>query len=183
MKKTKNKNKKNKDTKWIVLVTILAFVISFGFSFLSETLIPEVSVITASIILIFFIALGIIFDMIGVAVTVSEEASFHSMASKKVKGARLAVTLIRNANKVSSFCNDVIGDICGIMSGATGVTIAVTLSTKFQLDLLLVSLFLTAFIASFTIGGKALGKGVAIHNSNQIVYQFARILSLFYHQK
>ena len=183
MKKTNKKRTKNKkvtDYKWIVIVTLAAFLISFSFSLLSETIIPQVSLIVAIIILLFFIALGILFDMIGVAVTVSEEASFHSMAAKKVRGAPLAVLLIRNANKVSSFCNDVIGDICGIMSGATGVSIAVTIASQFHWDLLCVSLFLTAFIASLTIGGKALGKGVAMNKSNEILFRFAKVLTIFY---
>ncbi len=179
----KSKNNKNKKDYWIIIVTLCAFLISFFFSFLSETLIPNVSLIIAFIILIFFIFLGIIFDMVGVAVTVSEEASFHSMASKKVKGARLAVTLIRNANKVSSFCNDVIGDICGIMSGATGVTIVASLVEHFGWNILLTSLLMTSLIAALTIGGKALGKGIAINQSNKILYHFAKILSIFYHQK
>lgn len=176
---SREKKKKKNPYIWVFIVTICAFLISLGFSFLSDLIIPKVSILVASLILIFFIILGIVFDMIGLAVTVSEEKSFHSMASKKVRGARLAVTLIRNAEKVSSFCNDVIGDICGIMSGSTAVTIAVILSSELSWNLSFVTLILTAVVASLTIGGKALGKMVAIKNGDKILYQFARILSIF----
>ena len=45
---------------------------------------------------------------------------YHAMSSKKIKGAKKAVSFKKNADKVSSFCNDVIGDICGIISGSAG---------------------------------------------------------------
>lgn len=175
----KDKKKKKSPYGWVILVTLCAFFISLGFSTLSDIIIPKVSILVASLILVFFILLGILFDMIGLSVTVSEEKTFHSMASKKVRGARLAVRLIRNAEKVSSFCNDVIGDICGIMSGSTAVTIAVILSNQFLWNLSLTTLILTAVVASLTIGGKALGKVVAIKNGDKILYRFAQVLSLF----
>ncbi|WDC83794.1 hypothetical protein PL321_14940 [Caloramator sp. mosi_1] len=81
-------------------------------------------------VLISIIFVGIIFDIIGVAVTAAEEAPFHSLASRKVKGAKTAVKLIRNADKVSNFCNDVIGDICGVVSGAAGAIIISKLISK-----------------------------------------------------
>lgn len=177
----KNVKKKNQvDYKWLFIVTICAFIISFGFSALSELIIPNVSVIIAVVILILFILLGIAFDMIGVAVTVCNPAPFHSMATKRVKGAVIGVKLIKNADKVASFCNDVIGDICGIMSGATGVTIAATLIAKLQWNPLLTTLTLTALIAAFTIGGKAMGKVYAMKQSSKILLSFSKVISIFY---
>ena len=79
-------------------------------------------------VLFFFIALGIVFDMIGIAAASGTEREFHSMAAHKVRGAREAVWMLRNAEKVSSICNDVVGDICGIISGATGALIAANLA-------------------------------------------------------
>jgi len=102
------------------------------------------------------------------------------MASKNIRGAKLAVKLIKNAEKVSSFCNDVIGDICGIISGATSSSIAVIISSKFNINLLIVSLIITALVASLTIGGKAIGKSFAINKSDVIIFRFSSVLSLFY---
>ena len=60
------------------------------------------------------------FDMIGVAVTAADEQVFHSMAAKKIRGAKLAVKFKKNADKLSSFCKDVIGDICGNLVVSNG---------------------------------------------------------------
>lgn len=181
--KLKKNKKKLIDYKWIFKISIIAFCLSLMFSLLSETIMPKVNVIFGVIILIIFIGLGILFDMVGVAVTAAEEKPFHSMASRKVRGAKIAVQFKKNAAQVSSFCNDVIGDICGIVSGSTGAILALTISSALNLPLLLVSLLITAFIAAFTIGGKAMGKGFAVHKSNDILYQFSKIVSFFYHPK
>ena len=120
-----------------------------------------------------------IIDIIGVAVTSADEKIFHSMSARKVKGAKLAVKFKKNADKLSSFCNDVIGDVCGIISGSAGAIIAATLSVKFSLSAFLVSLIVTASIAALTIGGKAMGKSIAINKSNIILYRFAKFISIF----
>lgn len=176
------KRKKNVfiDVKWIIKITLLAFSISLVFSLLSETTIPRVSLILGIIILILFIAIGIVFDMIGVAVTSSDEAPFHSMNSRKVVGADIAVMFKQNADKVSSFCNDVVGDICGIVSGTAASIIAISLANALNIDKFIVTLLVTAIVASLTIGGKAMGKSFAINKSNFILYEFSKIISKFY---
>ena len=83
----------------------------------------------ALLILALFIGLGILFDIIGVAVTAADPRPFHSMAAHKEKGAKEALKLLRNADRVSSVCNDVVGDICGIVSGATGAVIVARLQS------------------------------------------------------
>ena len=169
------KNKKRNT--WPIIVTILAFFISLLFSFISESIMPSVPILIGIIILITFILIGIIFDMIGVAVTSSNEEPLHAMSSKKIKGAKKAVSFKKNADKVSSFCNDVIGDICGIISGSAGVTVAIGLSNRFNLNLFWTSLIVTALIAALTIGGKAFCKKIALLNSHKIVYMTAKIIS------
>lgn len=176
----RDKKKELVDIVWIIKITLTAFIISFGFSALSETIIPNVNLIVGIIILVVFILLGILFDMIGVAVTASDIAPFNSMNSRKVKGANIAVLFKQNADKVSSFCNDVVGDVCGIISGSTGSIIAITLADSLNLDKFLVMLTVTALIASLTIGGKALGKSFAINKSNTILYEFSKFVSYFY---
>ena len=52
-------------------------------------------------VLAVFIGLGIVFDMIGVAVTAADPRPFHSMAAHKEKGAKEALVLLRNARQVS----------------------------------------------------------------------------------
>ena len=106
--------------------------------------------------------------MIGVAVQAADVAPFHSMNSRKIKGADIAVKFKKNADKVSSFCNDVIGDICGIISGTAGSIIALKISNLLSLNSFYTILFITALISSLTIGGKAIGKSIAINKSNYI---------------
>lgn len=171
---------KNKiDKKWIFTITILAFLISLAFSLATEMIIPNVSIILSAILLIIVILLGIVFDMVGVSVTVANQKKFNSMASQKIKGASLGVKFIKNANKVSSFCNDVIGDICGIISGSLGITISLSLSRKLNINTTLTTLTLTALIASITIGGKAIGKTISINNSDKILLRFCKIVKPF----
>ncbi len=174
------KNKKLVDYKWIMIVTILAFCISLIFSFFSETIIPNVNSIIAIIVILLFIGIGILFDMIGIAITVADIKIFNSMATKQVRGAHLAVKLIKNNEKASSFCNDVIGDICGIISGSAGVALATILASTLNLNLFVVGLLITAIIAALTIGGKAIGKATAINKSTPILFQFSRVISCFY---
>jgi hypothetical protein len=174
------KDKKKVDKPWILKITSLAFFLSLIFSFISEVTLPKANILIEVILIILFILLGILFDMIGVAVTSASKEPFNSMSSRKVKGAKTAVKLIKNADKVSSFCNDVIGDICGIISGSAGIILANTLASTFNIQTFITTLITTAFIAAFTIGGKALGKSFAINKSNIILYEVAKFISNFY---
>ena len=181
---TKKKEKINKEKinwNWIITIVIISFLISLFLSFVSQMTVSRLPLIVGVIVTLLFIFLGILFDIIGVSVTSADEAIFHSMNSRKVKGANIAVKFKKNADKVSSFCCDVIGDICGIISGAAGTAITAILVTSFKFDLLLTGLIVAAVIASLTIGGKAIGKSFAINKSAIILYEFAKFVSNFYH--
>ena len=118
--------------------------------------------------------------MIGVAVTTADETPFHAMASRKVPEARDALRLIRNANRVSSFCNDVIGDICGVISGSASAVIAArVIAAGIGGAQMIVDLLMSAFVAALTVGGKAFGKTFAISESTRIVQMTARVLCFF----
>lgn len=180
---TKKKEKIKKETvdkKWIIIIVCLSFTISFVFSLISQLTIPNLSLWLGILITLLFIAIGILFDIIGVSVTSADEKVFHSMNSRKVKGASVAVKFKKNADKVSNFCCDVIGDVCGIISGAAGTTITAILVSKFGFNLLFTGLVVAATIAALTIGGKAMGKSFAINKSNIILYEFAKFISNFY---
>lgn len=165
--------------KWVGTITVLSCLISVSMSYLSSEALNNVGNILAFVILLLFIAVGILFDVIGIAAASATEKEFHSMAAKKVSGAKEAVWLSRNANKVSSICNDVVGDISGIISGATGAIIIARLTAGMEaLPVTIISLTVTGLIAALTIGGKAVGKGFGIGYSIQIVFAVGRILSL-----
>ena len=179
---SKNKNEKNKqkvDKGWLTIVLVLSFSISFGMSLISELIIPN-SFITISIFLVLiFILLGVIFDMIGLAVATAEEKTFHSMATNNVKGAKTAINFINNKDKVASVLNDVVGDICGVVSGACGLAISLKLSSLMGYDKVLTTVIITSIISALTIGGKAFGKSIAINNCNSIVYSFSKFITIF----
>ena len=175
----KNKSKSARSGSWVVRVFLLSVSLSAVLSFASEIVLQETGVIIAFFVLLTFIGLGIVFDIIGVAVTAADTKPFYSMASHRTKGAKEAIWLIKNANKVSSLCNDVVGDICGIVSGTTGAVIVLEIQQKFGLRALFVSIIVTALISGLTIGGKAIGKEFAMKKSKNVVYTAAKVLLFF----
>ena len=175
---------KNKtDFKWVFIVTILAFIISIIMTLFATITLENVSLIIAILITFLFILLGIIFDIVGVAVTSGDEVAFHSMSARKVKGGKIGVKLLKNTDKVSSVCCDVIGDVCGIVSGTSGVVIVSLIIKLTDINELFVSLLVTGLISALTIGGKALGKGLAINKSKEIVTIVSKVLAFFEFKK
>lgn len=174
-----NKKKDIVDYVWIIKIVICSFLISIIFTLISETVIPKVGIILGIILTLLFILIGVVFDMVGLAVATAEETQFHSMAAKKVKGAKMALRLKKNADKVSSFCNDVVGDICGIVSGSTGAVITLKIIDITKFNSLITTLIIMGIISSLTIGGKALEKSIAMKKSNNILFNLSKILSIF----
>ena len=102
------------------------------------------------------------------------------MAARKVPGAVEAIQLLRNAERVGSICNDVIGDICGVVSGSASAAIAVRMMESFELSWpRVIGLAMSALAAGLTVCGKAIGKSIAIHSSTEIVYGVGRIIYRF----
>lgn len=179
----RRKEKEKKETVnvgWVSKIIITAFLISFSLSFVAQVALPNISLFLGILLTLLFIFIGILFDIVGVSVTSADEKVFHSMNARQVKGAKVAVKFKKSADKVASFCNDVIGDICGIVSGAAATTIAISISVNLNLNLLWVNLVVAAIVASLTIGGKAIGKSFAINKSDIILYEFSKIVSIFY---
>lgn len=177
--KFKPSNFKKSDKSWVIKTIVITFTLSGIFTVLSSGVMDLVNIWIAILILLSIISLGIVFDIIGMAVTTADEAPFHSMAAKRVKYANRAIALIKSKDKVSNFCNDVIGDICGIISGsASAAVVAYIIKIYPSLNGFFMSLVVTASVAALTVGGKAMGKSVAIKYSNFIVYNSARALSV-----
>ena len=179
-KSEKKKGEESSQYRWAVTVFLLAVALSAALSLASESMLSGAGMAVALLILGLFIALGIVFDILGVAVTAADPRPFHSMASHKEPGAKEALNLLRNASHVSSVFNDVVGDICGIVSGTTGAIIVVRLQEALSLRSVLVSVVITALISGLTIGGKALGKTFAMKQSTKVVYWAGRFLHIFH---
>ena len=164
----KEKQKKTNNNSWVIFIAITTFILSLLFSFISNTVIANLNIILGIIVLILVILIGVIFDLIAVAVTVGNEEDFHAQASKKIKGATTSIKMIRNSAKVSNFCADVIGDICGVLSGAISAMIAFKLTENYGMISSLQFIF-SAIVSSLTVGGKAFTKEIAKKNSTKII--------------
>ena len=174
---SKNKEKEHSKIKWFIEVFIITFVLSICVSYISTYGVSNLNLVSSIIILVAVIAVGIIFDIIGVAVTVAKEHEFHAKATKKVDGAKASIKLIKNSTKVANICADVIGDICGVLSGAISAMISAKIMEKTGANLQFV---ISAIVASLTVGGKALGKELANKESTQIVHFVGIILNKVY---
>ena len=169
--------KRKTDYRWVIKIVIISFVVSVVFTFASAEVLGSAGYIMAFVVLAVFIAIGVLFDIIGVAVTAASDKPFHSMASHRVRGAAESIALIKNAEKVASFCNDIVGDVCGIVSGATAVIIAAKLMTDMRAQSVVWQLVISGAVAALTIGGKAMGKAAAINRSTEIVFAVGRFIS------
>lgn len=165
-----------KEKKWVIEVSAISFIMSSIFSGLSSY-ISNFNVIFLTLILILVISIGIIFDMIGVAAMTCKEAPFHAMNSKKIKGASSCLKLLKNCNKVSSICNDVIGDICGIVSGSLGAVLTIYLN-NLGMNTIMSTILVTSFISALTVGGKAYFKTVAMKKCDKIIHKVGKIICI-----
>ena len=178
LKSTHTGNKKFSPS-WLIITVALTFCLSAAISFLTASRLQDVTLTVAFILLFVIIFIGIIFDIIGTAVTAASDAPLHAMASNRVRGARYAVKLIKHSEKTANVCNDVIGDICGVISGSIGTLIVGDLAISHSFNLALTSVLAAALISALTVGGKAVGKTFAITNCNAIVFFVGRFLYLF----
>lgn len=176
------KNNRNNNRNLLVrslLIAVSTFILAIIASFTSQVILKNItSLILAFIILAVIILVGIIFDIIGVAATVASETPFHAKAAKKISGSRQSLYIIKNADAVASFANDVIGDISGTLSGAVGAVIVLRLVAGQPSSVQVAAgTVMTALIAAIIVGGKAFGKFVAINKAEEIIFQVGRLLA------
>ena len=176
--------KKKVSLKYVLTISFTTLVIAILMKAISDALLENIIMAYSYFILLGIIIIGIIFDIVGVAVTSCDETFFHAMASDKVYGAKESIMLIKNAEKVSSICNDVIGDVCGIISGAVSSWIVVQFAAGgFSSGEEMLALGMTGVVSALTVGGKALGKYAAINLNCNIVYLAGKIIKFFKFKK
>ncbi len=176
------KRERQKAIRWVVTIFLVTIFVSGTISLLSDVLMANSSMAVAFLILLVIIMVGIVFDIIGMAVATADEKPFHSMAARKVPGAQESIRLLRNAERVSSICNDVVGDICGVVSGSASATIAAQILSNFDMSWpQIVSLAMSALAAGLTVGGKAIGKSFAVNSCTDIVHTVGRLLYTLNH--
>lgn len=176
------KRQRNRATRWVVSIFFVTMLVSGTISLISDEVMANSSLPVAFLILFVIILVGILFDIIGMAVASADEKPFHSMAARKVTGAQEAIRLLRNAERVSSICNDVVGDICGVVSGSASATIAALILTNADIGWPRgVSLMMSAMAAGLTVGGKAIGKTFAVKSSTKIVHMAGWLIHSIQH--
>ena len=172
-----SKRERLKMIKWVVTIFFVTILISGTISLVSDEVMANSGILVAFAILLAIILLGILFDIIGMAVATADEKPFHSMAARKVPGAHEAIRLLRNAERVSSICNDVVGDICGVVSGSASATIATLILMNMEVGWPRgISLVMSALVAGLTVGGKAIGKTFAVNSCTKIVHMVGRVI-------
>jgi|SRR5690625_652387 len=169
--------------KFSLTIAVITFVLAAIFSIVSSSLLSKIIWYLGMIVVLIIVLIGIVFDMLGIASTAAKEAPFHAMAAEKVHGAKESVIIIRNADKFASFSNDVIGDISGIVSGTATAIVVLQISQILGYSdgsavHISISVILTSFVAALTVGGKALGKYFAIHNSTEIIMMTGKVIAV-----
>ena len=175
------RKERNKTIRWVVTIFLVTIFVSGAITLISDEIMSKSGIVTSFVILLIIVLIGIVFDIVGVAVTSADESPFHSMAARKVTGAQEAIRLLRNAERVSSICNDVVGDICGVVSGSASATIAAQLLVRFDFSRpMLVGLLMSAFVSGVTVGGKAIGKTFAVNSSTAIVHFAGKVIAFLH---
>ncbi|QOY36064.1 hypothetical protein AWH56_026065 [Anaerobacillus isosaccharinicus] len=176
-------NKLKNSLNWTLGIAVITFVLAALFSIVSTFILSGVTWAVGMIIVLIIVLVGVIFDTIGVAATAAEEAPFHAMAAERVSGAKEAVLITKNADRFANFCNDVIGDIAGIISGTASAFVVIQLAQQIgqgenSAYQFWISVIFTSVVASLTVGGKALGKTLALHYATPIIFQVGRLFYL-----
>lgn len=166
--------------KQVLKVGLLTFFLSMSMNLVSRLLLAHVGLVLSFLILFIIVLIGIVFDIIGTAAAAASEKPFHAMAANRVYGAREALRVIRNADKVANFCNDVIGDISGTVSGAVGASIVFRLIvSRSAVNEVIAGVLMTGLIAAITVGGKSFSKGFAINEASRVILLVGEALRWF----
>lgn len=165
---------------WTLKIFFITLITSGGISVVAEVFMSNLGILPATLIVIALILLGVIFDIIGVAFASCDQTPFIAMSAKKIKKATRALKLLKNAEIVSNICNDVIGDVCSIVSGAAGAAIVAKIMVSSpSASEIVISILISSVTAACTVAGKALGKGFAMNKNVKIVETIGAFFALF----
>ncbi|WP_411953408.1 hypothetical protein ACKXGF_08835 [Alkalibacillus sp. S2W] len=166
-----------------ISIAVITFVLAAIFSIVSQGVLGGVNWFIGIIIVLTIVLIGVLSDMLGIAATAASEKPFHSMASEKVYGAKNAIRIVRNADKFATFCNDVIGDIAGVISGTASTLVVIQLATvitdgNISTYQFVIGIIFTSLVAALTVGGKALGKSLAVRLSTDLVLFAGKVTAI-----
>lgn len=160
-------------------VGLLSFFLAAFVSYLGDVTLDNVPAVVSLLVVFLIICVGIAFDILGTSVTAAEQTPLNAMSAKRVAGARQALWLVKNADKVSNFTNDVVGDVSGAVAGAAGAAVAVQIVGALHGGTMAEELFTLAMVglvAGLTVGGKAAGKTFAMDRATDVVVLAGRVI-------
>ena len=175
----RKKAKKGQSTwVWAIEAFFITLVLSMAMSWGSTVALEGSHYMVAIIVLLLLIGVNVVFDMIGTAITSADEAPFVAMAAKRVPGALHSLYILHHTEQFANFCNDIVGDVCGIVSGAAGAVLALmaTMQTGI-LGALAWSILVSGAISGLTVSLKAVGKAIGIAHSKGIVAFSGKVIS------
>ncbi|WP_213468194.1 hypothetical protein [Paenibacillus dendritiformis] len=159
--------------KWSIFIFFVTFAMAVILSVASTSMLGKAGWGVGMVIVLMLVLIGVFFDIMGLAAAAAKETPFHAMAAERVRGAKQAIYIVRNADRFSNFCNDVIGDMTGVISGSATAIVVTNLLWSMNAESVwmttAVSVAFTGLVSALTVGGKALGKSFAIHYSTPIV--------------
>ncbi|AOM82674.1 hypothetical protein [Salisediminibacterium beveridgei] len=169
-----------KSLKWSGIISIVTLIMAAIFAIVSTAVLSGVNWAVGMVIVFVIVFIGVFSDTIGVAATAASEKPFHAMAAEKIPGGRHGVVITRNADRFSNFTNDVIGDIAGVISGTASAYVVLQLAMQMGHEdgssvQFAISILFTSVVAALTVGGKSVGKTIAIGYSTEIIYQVGRL--------
>lgn len=168
---------------WVIKAFLLTFFLALIISGISNVIVENCGFIVLLIITIIILFIGIVSDIIGTAILTANEATFHAKASNKIDGSKESIRLIKNSGNIANFFNDIVGDVSGIISGSMGAMIAIYAAQHFNISNVVTALVISAILSSIMVGGKAIGKNIAIKNSDKIVFTVGKVLNKFSNKK
>lgn len=175
----KTNNKQNSAALYTLVVFIGTFFTACLMTLASTLVLEQMETFGVGFaILIMVILVGVLFDIVGTAVSVCGQSHLNAKASRKIPGAKKALLLVKNASRVANICNDVVGDICGTVSGGLGTALAAMLISGGGWQGLMCSVGISGCIAAATVAGKALGKNFALSMADDIIYRVGCLLDL-----
>lgn len=167
---------KSSSFRWAFKIFILSISLSIVFSVISQSLFPRLSVFVSLFVIAFFVFVSTVFDMVAVAVTSANTQNLANYQNEKEY--KTALRLVENTEKIASFCGDVVGDICSILSGAGGVSLVINMGITDPNVYFIITCLVSSLIAGLTIFCKAIMKTYAVKNAEKVVLKTASIMSV-----
>lgn len=168
-----------KNVKEGLLIAAIAVLIALLVGLFSDFIISQSGAVSIMVIvLLAIVVLGILADALGTAAAAATLKPLNALASKKVLGAKEAVSIMKKADRFANISQDVIGDVLNTLSGVFGVGIVVAMAVDKSSESWM-TLFITAAIVALNVFGKSIGKSIAIKESYQIMLLCGKAVHYF----